>query len=139
MSTITVSTFDIPNWQLGGSACTLRILSNQSFRTSAGSQINRSTKDVFYQSVACTISGTVVSVPSFTIDSTTDASDPNATYNAALYDSNGIKRQVVYPYSLCLRLSESGSSSGTYRRCRRRDVGRHRRNTVQPDRPSGRT
>jgi hypothetical protein len=95
MSTITISSFVVPNWQLGGASCTLRILSNQTFRTSEGEQINVSTQDVFYQTVACTISGTDITVPQFTIDSTTDSSDPNATYNALIYVSNA-KKQLLF-------------------------------------------
>jgi hypothetical protein len=98
MTQITVNSFEITNWQHGGSACTLRIQANDSFITSTGDSVNRNytRSQTFYQTVNCTISSTTITVPSFVIDSTTDSSVPNATYNFILYDSSGIRKLAPY-------------------------------------------
>lgn len=93
MSTITITTVVIPNYQRGGATAELRIAANGGFRASSGSSIlpgNTSTGP-FYKLISCTVSGTDLTIPQFTIDSTTDASDPNATYHAMFYDSTGKK------------------------------------------------
>lgn len=97
MSAINIATFDIPNWQLGGASCTLRIFADQTFRNSDGDVILRgSAKGPWYQEIACTISGTTITVPQFTIDSTTDASNRNATYTGILFDSNDVRRDAFF-------------------------------------------
>jgi hypothetical protein len=96
MSTITVRTFTIPNYQGGGSTATLRIQVNQTFMSSAGQMIFASQNNVFYKSVNCTVASNVITVPEFTIDSTTDSSVPTASYNGILYDSNGARRMALF-------------------------------------------
>lgn len=91
---ITISSFTIPNWQHGGASATLRILANDTFINSSGQQVSRNyvRDQTFYQTVNCTVSGTTITVPQFTIDSTEDSSNRNATYTALLFDENGVRR-----------------------------------------------
>ena len=97
MSTITISTFQLPNWQVAGTPITLKIIANDTFITSAGQQITRNSGNTnFYQTVSCTVSGTTVTVPQFTLDSTTDSSVVNATYTGVLYDVNGKRREALF-------------------------------------------
>lgn len=96
MSTITVNSFTIPNYRRAGSAAYLRIYAQDTFFTSGGVQIlgrGASDKD-FYKEITCSVSGNVVTVPTFTIDSTTDSIDrpDGARYTAVLFDS---KRERV--------------------------------------------
>lgn len=96
MSTITVNSFTLPNYRRAGSAAYLRIYAQDTFFTSDGVQIlgrGASDKD-FYKEITCTVSGNVVTVPTFTIDSTTDSIDrpDGARYTAVLFDS---KRERV--------------------------------------------
>jgi hypothetical protein len=96
MSTITIRTFTIPNYQGGGSTATLRIQANQTFLSSQGQMIMASQNGVFYKTVSCTVAANIITVPEFTIDSTTDSSVPSATYNGILYDSNGSRRIAFF-------------------------------------------
>lgn len=98
MSVITITTTTVPNWQRGGTTCTLRIAANVDFLTSDGTPILSGHIDhgVFYQIVSCTISGTTVTIPEFDIDSTTDSSDPNATYTAVFFDENDARADTYW-------------------------------------------
>lgn len=90
MSTITITETIFPSYQRGGASATLRIYADETFVASSGQQINRSTgKANWYKSVAGTVSSNNVTIPTFNIDSTVDSSNPQATYSAALFDSNG--------------------------------------------------
>lgn len=89
MSSITIQTIQ-PGlaWRFGGITAELRLYANQTFITSDGTLIQQGT----YKSVTCTVSGTTIVIPSFTLDSTTNSSNPNANYTARIYDSNGVRR-----------------------------------------------
>jgi len=91
MSTITVTQSTFSNYQGGGSTATVRIYANDVFVPTSGSQINKSRPGSlsWYKSIAATVAANVVTVPQFTIDSTTDSSKPGATYSAVLFDSSG--------------------------------------------------
>lgn len=94
---ITVNPFQLTNWTFGGSSAQIRIFSNQKFVTSDGQIIMQSlpTSASWYRSVNCTVSGSTLNCNSFTIDSTTDSSNPNATYIAYLYDANNTRRDTL--------------------------------------------
>lgn len=80
-----------------GSTCTLRIYANPTFTASDGTTVMGSVppSGSFYKSVPCTISGGVITIPSFTLHSTTDAIDnQNARYTAIFYDSKGVRRDT---------------------------------------------
>lgn len=98
MSTITISSHDITNWSYGGASATLRIFPTDTFRTSDGDTVlvGNVSRNEFYKSVSCTVSGTTVTIPQFTIDSTIDGTPTTARYNCWLYDSNGVKRSLFH-------------------------------------------
>lgn len=88
---ITITQTTVPDYQGVGSTATLRIYADKSFLTSDGDRINKSKVGgaVWYKDVACTVGGRVLTIPTFTIDSTTDSNVPTAKYSAAILDANG--------------------------------------------------
>lgn len=107
MSIITVSTFTIPNWQYGGTTARLRIYPNTTFKTSDGKIIFQGSlsRRAWYRDVSCTVSGSLLTIPQFVIDSTTDSDNPNATYSAVLIDDKGAEREDFLPDMPEFRLS----------------------------------
>jgi len=96
---LTIPTFPIPNWQKGGASVTLRIYADVTFKSSDDVIIQRGDPrgaGNWYKEVACSVSGTTITVPEFTIDSTTDSSDRNATYTGVLFDANGVRRDTFF-------------------------------------------
>lgn len=87
----------MPNWRYGGTAARLRIYANDDFKASDGRLIwaGNPTNRKWYQEVACTVAGTNLTIPQFTIDSTMDSDVPTATYTAIFYDFRGIQREVL--------------------------------------------
>ncbi|GEM_PF-5690960 len=113
-ATVTISSTTIENIQYGGSTCTLKIWANSNFFTSGGLAVLGGAvgSDNVYKSVACTISGTTLTIPSLTIDSTTDSIDkPTAVYTAVFYDSTGRRRDV---YLSNFRVSHSLAPTTTW-------------------------
>jgi hypothetical protein len=95
---ITVSATTITGYNYGGSTATLRFYAAQTFTASDGTTVPGGAVggDGFYKSVACTVASTTLSIPQFTIASTTDSLDlPNVTYTAVLFDSKGVKRDTL--------------------------------------------
>lgn len=90
MSQITITETVIPNWH-GGDDPILKIFANQDFLSSDNVLLNKQKVggSQWYKSVQCSVAGSDLTIPQFTIDSTTDSSRPNGTYTAVLYDSNG--------------------------------------------------
>ena len=96
MATITIAAVSVPNWELG-SDVQLRIYALESF-VSADGDLNpagvpsedSSQNDNFYQAVACTLSGTTLSIAGCTLESTTDSLDnPAAKYGAYFFTAEG--------------------------------------------------
>lgn len=76
---------------------TLRIYSSITFTASDGTVVMAGTpgSGAFFKSVTCTITGGVITIPSFDLLSTTDAVDnSNARYTAIFFDSKGVKRDT---------------------------------------------
>lgn len=101
MSSISISTFQIPDWQHGGSTAKLRLYASKSFTDSLGVPHLAGTvgsRNGFYQEVNLTISGTTVTVPTFTTYSTTDARPGGETTSitGVLFDSKGAKREILF-------------------------------------------
>lgn len=92
---ITISSQSISNWTYGGTSATLRIFATTPFFTEAGDYVvqgNINQPDSCHQSVTCTVSGTSLTIPQFTLAATTNSSVPTAKYVAYLYDENGDRR-----------------------------------------------
>lgn len=111
---ITVTQTVQPNYQSGGSTATVKIYADREFVTSNGVRIFRSAigSKVWYKTVSCTVSGSSLTIPQFTIDSTLDSSIPTATYTFALYDSSGRLVDTLFkgfqvPYTLGTTISLS--------------------------------
>jgi hypothetical protein len=99
---ITISSISIPSWRWGGATAKLRIYNPQGFTASDGTPVQAGSPGSrkWYQEVDCTVTGSVVTCPSFVIKSTTDALDnQNTRYVAVLVDGNGVERDT-FPSTL---------------------------------------
>jgi len=96
-TSITIQAQTVRNFQYRQTSATnpphLRIYASASFITSDGVFIpgGNTTNNQFYRDIVCTQSGTTVTIPQFTLDSTTDASSLTkaATYTCYWYTSSG--------------------------------------------------
>jgi hypothetical protein len=96
MASVSIAATSIPNWQ-AGSDVVLRIYPLSSFQAADGTllvQGNPSNDEAsaanFYIPVACTLSGSTLSIASVTLKSTTDSVDnPTAKYGAFFYTNEG--------------------------------------------------
>jgi hypothetical protein len=96
---ITIASTSIPNWQHGGTTAALRIFCPQGFTSSDGVTVlpSRRGEKADYQDVPCTVAGTILTIPSFTLRSTTDSIDnPAARYDAVLVDNRGVEREIFF-------------------------------------------
>lgn len=95
-TTITVSGTTLQNWRFSGSTAKLRIFADTKFVTSTAQIVMPGQVSVgnWYKEVNCTVSGTVLTIPSFTIDSTTDSSVTRASYTFVLFDSKNVRRDT---------------------------------------------
>jgi hypothetical protein len=93
MSNITLETFTVPNYHGGGSTATLKLFATRTFRDSLGYEHagQREGLGYFYKSIACTVSGTTLTVPQSTIVSTVDSSDDTVKFQGVFYNSKGTK------------------------------------------------
>ena len=94
MAAITISSTALNGWQGNSTGVQLRIYTNSAFTASSGNVYpitqltNPASLGQFYQAFNCTVSGTTMTIPSISLDSTSDSPDnPNATYSAVLFDS----------------------------------------------------
>jgi hypothetical protein len=96
MASITIAAAAIYNWQLG-SDVQLRIYALESFYAADGFEVaagnpseDADASSNFYGVVACTVSGSQLNIPSFTLESTTDSpTNPSARYGAYFYTLEG--------------------------------------------------
>ena len=92
MASITIQTTVVQQeWKWGGTTATMRVYANQSFVTSTDVPVLTGT----YKTVNCTVAGTVLTIPSFVLDSTTDSTVQNGTYTAIFYDHTGARRDTM--------------------------------------------
>ncbi len=100
MALITISSVTIPNWQGNLTGVQLRLYNNEGFVAETGTIYPKSVVSnsaiigTFYQEYACTVSplsppteNSTLTIPDIITDSTTDSSNPTATYTAELWDS----------------------------------------------------
>jgi hypothetical protein len=96
MASISIASVAINNWELG-SDVQLRVYPLESF-VSADGDLNSagdpsedsSQNDNFFQAVACTLAGTVLTIAACTLESTTDSLDnPAAKYGAFFFTTEG--------------------------------------------------
>lgn len=94
---MTVSSTVVNGWAYGSAqVITLRIYANQDFVTSDGEIVKFGAVggSGFYRSFTCTVVGTVLTVPTITLPTTTDSTDvPSATWTAVFY-VGGTKRDT---------------------------------------------
>lgn len=96
MASIAIASVTLPNWELGPDV-QLRIYALQSFIAADSSIIaagtpseDASQNNNFFEGVACTVSGTTLTIAACTLESTTDSLDnPAATYGAYFYTTEG--------------------------------------------------
>lgn len=91
MAVITIEQFLQTDWQFDSDTVELRIYANQYFVANDGTVLQPPAFDqpngIFYQAITCTpdTDAKTLLIPSFTIESTTDAQPGNCTYLLALY------------------------------------------------------
>lgn len=101
-TSITISSFQLGSqWQYGGTTAKLRIYSSKSFTDSTGVPVmggSAGSTTGFYKEINCTIDPVtkILSVPTFTLPSTTDAFDVTATYTGVLFDSQNRARDTLF-------------------------------------------
>lgn len=84
---VTVSTTTIPNYQKPGSTATIRIYATEDFFSEGLEYLSGA--GYFYKEISCSVNSDTVSVPPFTIASTTDSTVDTARYTAVLHDAAG--------------------------------------------------
>lgn len=97
MANVTVNSFVLPGYHYGGATATIRLYASLMWTDSAGTPHVGGSHEKWYQDIACTVAGTVVTVPQFVTQSTLDALDyPTVTITAVLFDHLGARRQVLF-------------------------------------------
>lgn len=111
VTTVTVSSHSVGNWRYGGTTAKLRIYASETFEQSGNFVIgsNRGSGQ-WYQQVDCTVAGTIVTVPSFSLYVTTTASNPYVNYTLVWVDAKGVERDV---YLSEIRVPESFGATVT--------------------------
>lgn len=112
---VVIEAYNTPQiWKLKG-AVKLRIYADQSFWTSDGQWIPQGSPgspNTHYLEVTCDVTGDVLTVPSFEIDSTVDALDgTQATYTAEIAASN---KRVPFMQNFAVNTLEAGDPSMTW-------------------------
>jgi hypothetical protein len=92
MSAINISADVYNGWTYGGATATLKGFATEELTTSTAVDIPGGPATGFYKEIACTVSGSVVTIPLVPIDSTTDSTNPNVRYVFDLYDENDVRR-----------------------------------------------
>lgn len=99
-TTMSIAGSTLPNYTYGGSTAKLRIWASEGFFDSDGGmhfggQAGNLT-NVFME-INCTVTGTTLMIPGFTLPSTVDSPDrPNVRYTAIIYDSKGVHRDTFF-------------------------------------------
>lgn len=104
---ITIESISIPNWRSGGTICSMRIYANTDFTDSQGIRYlgGGVGSANYFQLVGGSVSGTVCTIETFNLPSTTDAQVNNQVrYTAALYDEKNTQRGI-YLQSFSLPVS----------------------------------
>lgn len=90
MATITITTEDVTNWAYGGSSAYLRIFPLQTFLPSGSTstiQQGSVSRETWYKSVTCSVTGTTLTIPETTLPATTDSNVPTAQWLAIFYSN----------------------------------------------------
>ena len=95
VTSVTVSANTYNNWRYGGTTAKIRVYASNTF-TQSGTWVIGSARGSgqWYQQIDCTVSGTVLSIPSFTLQVTTTSSDSASNYTFVFVDSKGTEREV---------------------------------------------
>jgi hypothetical protein len=102
MAVITINSQNLYGWQGNSSNVALQIKCDATFTANSGNIVmatsdNPASLGSFYQLYTCTVSGTTLTIPAVTLDSTSDSSNnPSATYSAHLYDQS--TNQTIQAY-----------------------------------------
>jgi hypothetical protein len=95
ISSVTVSSMVVENWRYGGTTAKLRVYASDTFDQSGNFVVaSRRGSGQWYKQIDCTISGTSLTIPSFSVYVTTTSSVPTAVYTFVWVDSRGAERDV---------------------------------------------
>jgi hypothetical protein len=95
ITAVTVSAITINSWRYGGTTGKLRVYASDTF-TQTGTFVIGSQRGSgqWYQQVDCTVAGTVLSIPSFSLQVTTTSSNSAANYTFVFVDATGRERDI---------------------------------------------
>lgn len=97
MSTVSISTFQIADYNYGGSTAKLRLYASQNWTDSAGNPYIGGSHAGWFQEISLSVSGTTITVPTFSTVSTLDALDyPMTTIDGVIYDHLNTRREVLF-------------------------------------------
>lgn len=93
---VTISSYTNANWQYGGSTARMVLYLDKQIVTTDNKVLNASLVGLggWYKDISCTVTGTNLVCPSFTIDSTTDAQPNTAKYSVVFFDHRNTKRDI---------------------------------------------
>lgn len=113
---VTIAGASFPGYNYAGSTARLRIYASQTFTASDGSIVGGGTAGSttgFYTTVNCTVVSNVLTCPSVTLKSTTDAlTGRDTVYTVVLFDASGTQRDF-FPLS-SFWLSQTAGSTQTW-------------------------
>jgi len=98
MASITIASGTVNNWELG-SDVQLRIYplenfvaADSTYEAEGNPSEDASQNNNFFEAVACTVSGTTLTIASCTLESTTDSlNNPAAQYGAYFFTTEGVR------------------------------------------------
>ena len=95
VTSVTVSSTTVDNWRYGGTTAKVRVYASDTFDQSGNFVIgSRRGSGQWYKQIDCTVAGTVLSIPSFSLYVTTTSTNANANYTFVFVDSKGAERDV---------------------------------------------
>jgi hypothetical protein len=95
LTAVTVSGITINSWRYGGTTAKLRVYASDTFDQTGTIVIGSARgSGQWYQQIDCTVAGTVLSIPSFSVSVTTNSSNAQASYTFVFVDSKGTERDV---------------------------------------------
>lgn len=95
VTNVTVAGITISSWRYGGTVAKLRVYASDTFDQTGTLVIgSKRGSGQWYQEVSCTVAGTVLSIPSFNLQVTTNSSNATASYTFVFVDFNNRERDI---------------------------------------------
>jgi hypothetical protein len=114
---VTVSSLAVTGWRFPMTAVKVRVYPNNTFLTSEGELIQKGEvgRSAWYREYNCTVTGSQITLPAMTLDSTDDSDVPAASYSAIFFDAKGNR---IDNYYANFRVPSTYGSSITWQQIR---------------------